>query len=143
MEETPYLDSLELLLSRVVRTYNYKMWQMSHEVGIYPGQLPVLFLLKNKNGRVQKELVTKMKVKAATVTVMLNRMEKSGLIERQPDPDDLRASRVYLTELGKEKLEQIEKVIKEIEKKCFEGFREEEKILLRRFLTHMHRNLSE
>jgi len=119
------------------------MWQMSHEVGIYPGQLPVLFLLKNKNGRVQKELVTKMKVKAATVTVMLNRMEKSGLIERQPDPDDLRASRVYLTELGKEKLDQIEKVIKEIEKKCFEGFREEEKILLRRFLTHMHRNLSE
>lgn len=141
MEDT-YLDSLEVLLSQVVRAYNNEMMKKVQDVGIHPGQLPMLFLLSDQDGRSQKELVEKAKIKPATVTVMLNRLEKAGLIERRADEEDLRVSRVYLLPRGKEAVGHVRKAVKEVEQQCFQGFRDEEKILLRRFLLHMHQNLS-
>ncbi|WP_232698739.1 MarR family winged helix-turn-helix transcriptional regulator [Brevibacillus daliensis] len=142
MGET-YLDSLEMLLSQVVRNYNQQILKASVEIGIYPGQLPVLFILAKQDGMIQKELVSRLRIKPATVTVKLNQMENAGLIERRPDPDDLRASRVFMTLEGHSKLEHVNKIVKNVEEKCFEGFLEEEKFLLRRFLLHMNRNLEE
>ncbi|MCY9514304.1 MarR family winged helix-turn-helix transcriptional regulator [Paenibacillus apiarius] len=141
MEDT-YLDSIEVLLSQVVRAYNYQMMRMVQDAGIHPGQMPLLLLLHEQDGRSQKELVDKMKVKPATITVMLNRMEKSGLIERRADSVDMRVSRVYLQPQGKAVIGHVEQVVHQIEEQCFAGFREEEKVLLRRFLQHMHHNLS-
>ncbi|WP_430111495.1 MarR family winged helix-turn-helix transcriptional regulator [Paenibacillus sp. B1-33] len=141
MDDT-YLDSLEVLLTQVVRAYNNEMMKKVQDVGIHPGQLPMLFLLSDQDGRSQKELVAKAKIKPATVTVMLNRLEKAGLIERRSDEEDLRVSRVYLLPKGKEAVGYVQEAVKEVEQQCFQGFREEEKILLRRFLLHMHHNLS-
>ena len=141
MEDT-YLDSIEVLLSQVVRAYNYQMMRKVHDAGIHPGQMPLLLLLHEQDGRSQKELVDKMKVKPATITVMLNRMEKSGLIERRADSVDMRVSRVYLLPQGTAVIGHVEQVVHQIEEQCFAGFREEEKVLLRRFLQHMHHNLS-
>jgi DNA-binding MarR family transcriptional regulator len=79
-------------------------------------------------------------VKPATITVTLRRMEKSGLLERKSDTKDLRKSKVYITEKGKELHSKVEDITKSIEKDCFIGFTQEEKILLRRFLIQMRDN---
>jgi DNA-binding MarR family transcriptional regulator len=101
----------------------------------------MLFALFHKDGQSQRELSQKLRIKPATITVMLNRMEKSGLLERRPDPEDQRISRVYITDKGRKKLHEIEESMKTMEEECFTNFTTEEKIVLRRLFMQMRENL--
>ena len=60
-------------------------------------------------------------VKPATLTVMLQRMEQAGLVERRNDTQDQRVQRVYITELGKETSEKTVDVYKNAVKKFYQG----------------------
>jgi DNA-binding MarR family transcriptional regulator len=94
-----------------------------------------------KDGQSQKELASKLEIKPATITVMLNRMEKSKLVERRQDPEDQRISRVYLTEYGREVCQEMNEIVKNIESECFSNFTMEEQVLLRRLFMQMRDNL--
>ncbi|NSW89179.1 MAG: MarR family transcriptional regulator [Firmicutes bacterium] len=134
-------NSLNFIFRHLMRLYHYRTHMLLSKLGVYPGQPAVLFTLMNHNGISQKELAEKLKLKNATVTVMLKRMEKNHLLFRKTDDKDLRVSRVYLTETGREKIIEMEEIFTSLEKECFDGFTEEEKILLRRFLIHIRDNL--
>ncbi|MFA6807880.1 MAG: MarR family transcriptional regulator [Eubacteriales bacterium] len=108
--------------------------------GLYPGQPRLLFILWKEDGRSQRELVEKLKVSPATVTVMLNRMERSGFLERRSDHKDLRISRVFLTDKGKEVRQQVEEIFQNVERECFNGFAEEEIVLFRQMLIKIRNN---
>jgi DNA-binding MarR family transcriptional regulator len=73
---------------------------------------------------------------------MLDRMEKAGLVTRRPDPDDSRASRVYLTEQGRKNQQAVSEVWKTMEQRLTEGLSLEERLLLRRLLLQVHENLT-
>lgn len=134
-------DSLEFLLSQVIRLQHYRTHMLLGELGLYPGQPPILFKLWKNDGCSQKEIAEKLGLKPATITVMLNRMEKAGWLERRSDPGDLRISRVFLTEKARAIRPKVEQKLQTIYEECFAGFTGEEKILLRRFLMHMRNNL--
>ena len=136
-------ESLEFLLGQVIRLHYHRTHMLLRELGIYPGQPSILFLLWEKDGRSQKELAEKIGLKPATVTVMLNRMEKAGWLDRRPDPEDLRVSRVNLTKQAKEIRPRVEQLLKTIYEESFKGFTDQEKVLLRRFLMHMRNNLGQ
>jgi DNA-binding MarR family transcriptional regulator len=72
---------------------------------------------------------------------MLDRMERSGLVLRRPDPEDSRISRVYLTEQGRNLQQGVCTIWDQLEKKIVEGLNVEERILLRRLLLQVHENL--
>jgi DNA-binding MarR family transcriptional regulator len=118
------------------------MHKLLEKMGVYPGQPPLLFIVGKYDGLSQRELAEKLHIKAATITVMLRRMEKTGLVERKPDRDDQRISRVYLSGRGKEVLSEVRETLKEIEEECFSNLTVEEKLLLRRFMMQMKDNLS-
>jgi DNA-binding MarR family transcriptional regulator len=82
-----------------------------------------------------------MRVKPATVTVMLNRMVKNGHVERRPDPQDQRVSRVYLTDKGRAAVDEVRAALHTSEDRVLEGITPEEKMLLRRLLIHMFDNV--
>jgi DNA-binding MarR family transcriptional regulator len=133
-------DSIDLILGQFIKAHRQTTFMHLAKLGLYPGQPPVLSVLAKKDGCSQKELVDSLSVKPATITVTLRRMEKSGLLERKSDTKDLRKSKVYITEKGKELHSKVEDITKSIEKDCFIGFTQEEKILLRRFLIQMRDN---
>jgi DNA-binding MarR family transcriptional regulator len=112
------------------------------KIGAYPGQPPLLFILGKHEGLSQKELADLLHIKAATITVMLKRMEKGGLVERRSDPADQRIVRVYFSEKGRKLRNQVLEELKVIEAECFEGFTMEEQVLLRRLLMQMRDNLN-
>lgn len=62
----------------------------------------ILMELTHKDGVTQLEIVRATHLKAPTVSVSLQKMEEEGLVSRQPDRDDLRAMRVFLTDKGRE-----------------------------------------
>lgn len=135
-------DSLEFLFSKVIRLYHHQMHKSLHKIGLYKGQPFILFVLNDQDGITQKELAQKIKIEPASVSVIVRRMEKAGLVERRKDLKDLRISRVYLTKKSRDILEKVEEEMRVVQQKCFQGFIPEEKLLLRRFFIQMSKNLS-
>jgi DNA-binding MarR family transcriptional regulator len=101
----------------------------------------MLRALWKQEGLTHGELATSLHVQPATVTKMVKRMEKAGFVERRPDPDDQRVSRVYLTDAGRAVQTEVEQVWRTLENETFDGFTLEERVLLRRFLRQMRENL--
>lgn len=125
----------------VIRFHYYRTHVLLEEIGVYPGQPPMLFILNQEDGLSQKKLANKLKIKPSTITVMLKRMEKANLIVRKKDVKDQRVSRVYLTEKGKKVCEDTIKVVKQIERECFKDFTEEEKETLKSLFLKMKNNI--
>jgi transcriptional regulator, MarR family len=67
-------------------------------LGIAPAQFPILIELWNKDGLSQQELVERADLKQATIANTLARMERDGLITREPNPEDARSRLIKLTE---------------------------------------------
>ena len=57
--------------------------------------------LWEKDGRTQKDLVTRLDLEQATVANTLNRMERDKLVRRVKDPSDGRAQQIWLTDAAK------------------------------------------
>jgi DNA-binding MarR family transcriptional regulator len=57
----------------------------------------VLVPLYEEDGLRMGELGRRARLSKQTMTQMIRQLETEGLIERRPDPDDARASRVFLT----------------------------------------------
>ena len=62
----------------------------------------VLLPLWRSDGQSMKQLTQLSLLDKATLTALIDRMEKSGLVERRIDPADRRSFRIYLTERGRE-----------------------------------------
>lgn len=65
-----------------------------------PGRYLYLFGLYIRDGRKQQELADTIGIDKAAATRALSRLEQSGYIRREPDKEDRRATRVYLTAKG-------------------------------------------
>jgi DNA-binding MarR family transcriptional regulator len=67
------------------------------------GPMPVFFALQDGGAMTQKALAQLAAVEQPTMANTLNRMERDGLVQRTPDPNDRRSAQVSLTPLGLER----------------------------------------
>ena len=68
------------------------------EIGIGAGDYPFMAILFFLPGLSQDELSRQMHVDKSYTARAVAKLEKAGLVERRPDPDEHRIKRVYLTE---------------------------------------------
>lgn len=136
-----YKDSLYFTFLNASRLHYLRTHILLSEVGVYHGQPPLLFTLEKHDGLSQREIADVLNIAPSTITVMLKRMERSGIISKKQDPKDQRISRVYLTEQGKNVCKETKKVTKALSEECFDGFTPEEKEDLKKLLTKMGNNL--
>ncbi len=80
------------------------------QFGISYLQYLVLMLLWEKDNRIISEITERLHLETNTVTPLLQRMEKQGLIVRQKNSADKRQRIVSLTREGKSMEEQIKEV---------------------------------
>lgn len=73
-------------------------------LGLSMGQLPVLIALAERGPLPQKELAIYANVEQPTMAELLARMEREGLVERAPNPEDRRGSLTKLTRSGRARL---------------------------------------
>ncbi|HKJ71339.1 MAG TPA: MarR family transcriptional regulator [Gammaproteobacteria bacterium] len=95
-------DSLGYIVNHLARRFSALLAERLRPHGVTVGQYPLLLALWEEEGISQTELSRRLGIEPATTTNTLNRMERDGLVERQPDPGDQRGSRVHLTELGRD-----------------------------------------
>ena len=136
-------DSIDFCVAQVCRRHHARVHALMEDLGLFPGQPPVLFRLWEKDGRSQTELAELLRIKPATMTKMINRMEKTGFIRRETDPKDQRVSLVYLTEAGRAVQDDVQKTFERLNRELVAGFTPEEQVLLKRFLKKLRDNLKQ
>ena len=115
-EMMDYRKSPMMLINEISRLMGDKIREKCDDNPIQQksGRLLLMELAK-KDGRTQLDLVNATHLKAPTISVALQKMEKDGYVLRKPDEYDLRATRVFLTEKGREIDDRIRRRIREEE----------------------------
>jgi DNA-binding MarR family transcriptional regulator len=131
------------MLAQVLRSFRTHVHAALDDLGIYRGQVFLLGVLWEEEGLTQSDLAERTWVQPATVSTTLQRMEQAGLVVRRPDPEDRRATCVYLTERGRALREPVREIWQDVEMKTFAGFSPAERELMRALLARIHQNLSE
>lgn len=70
------------------------------EANLTPPQYAVLKMLWEKDGRPFKEFAEALVCTRATITGIIDTLERKGLVERKPNPDDRRSILATLTQAG-------------------------------------------
>lgn len=95
-------------------------------LGFATAQLPVLGALHGGEKRSQTDLARFAKVEQPTMAQLLARMERDGLVSREPDPDDRRSSLISLTPQARERLPAGREILLQGNREMTAGFSEEE-----------------
>nr|MDD6335335.1 MarR family transcriptional regulator [bacterium] len=128
-------------LARLTRLANIMDREALSAIQVSLGQPDILLFLSEHDGAMQNDLAQALSLRPASVAVTLKRMERCGLLHREPDRLDLRVSRVFLSEKGKALLAQIESIRQQTDERLLAGFTDEEKAQLDGLLSRMMDNL--
>ncbi len=138
---TPLKDTVGYMLANACKLHRQRAEALLSEIGLHVGQEMLMCGLWEKEGITQTELAEHMMIQPATVTNMLQRLEREGLVDRRPDIEDQRISRVYPTEKGRNIEEEVQEKWTQLEQEAFGGLSVEESVLLRRLLLQVYQNL--
>lgn len=114
------MENDRLVLKSIARTgriFHAYIRQECDKIGINCSFQGIIRILSKENGLSQLDLAKKLVLAPPTVSLTLQKMEYVGYIERKPDADDARITRVYLTEKGFSVDEQIIAIFKKVEKR--------------------------
>ena len=78
---------------------------VGEQLGVNVTDMECLGLVFHKGLATPSELARYTGLSSGATTAMLDRLEKGGLIERQPNPEDRRGSLIVLSKSGAEKVE--------------------------------------
>lgn len=142
MSEKPMQETMCCLMVQLCKAHRNQAAAVLAELGLHPGQEILLFYLWENDGLIQSELASKMQVEAPTLTKMIHRMEKAGLLERRKDEEDGRICRIYLTMKGRSLQKPVINAWNLLEKRILTNLTLEERLLFRRLLLQVLNNLS-
>ena len=126
---------INFLLSAAQHTvFQYLNGQLA-PYGITPAQYGVLNCLWKHQTLTPKQLGELLKIEASSISSVLDRMQKSGLIERNINPDNRRVVHVSLTPKGSELQPAIELLIQDMNDLVMEPFSKEDRDTILRFLS--------
>ena len=111
------------------------------DTGLTPGQPKILDYLLHHDGAIQKEIAMFCHIEPASLTTILNGMEKKGYIERKSVENNRRSLHVYLTKTGREYADRLNLEFAKIESKALKGFSETSKQQLYDLLGRIYQNM--
>jgi MarR family transcriptional regulator for hemolysin len=133
---------LGLAVNTLGRSILWNLAQRTAKHGVLPGTYPVIAWLMQLPDSTQVELSRMVGIEQPTMAITLRRMERDGLIERSPDPDHGRRSRVKLTPRGKMLSKVIGAAAYDVEKIAAQGLSRAEIDEFFRLAGIMTKNLS-
>lgn len=119
-------DTLHYLIIANQMLVQKALLEQLKNTGLTIGQPKILDYLKEHDGSNQKEIARACFLEAGSLTIILNKMEEKGLIERRILNGNRRSFHIFLTEEGKKKQQLVADVFLEIEKKALSNISEKE-----------------
>ncbi|CAD7048611.1 MarR family transcriptional regulator [Pseudorhizobium halotolerans] len=126
--------SATYLAGQLAKCFARSLQNRAAGLGFSPGQFPVLLELWQEDGLTQKQLLDRLEVEQATLANTLTRMERDGLIRREPHPHDGRAQIIQLTESARDLEKRAIDAAAEADAALFEGFRQFERELMLEYM---------
>jgi len=126
-----------LLINQYARVMAKQVDERLRPLGVTASQLPVLVALKGGGRLTQKALAETTGVEQPSMAQLLARMERDGLVRREPSPTDGRSSLVSLTPAAMRKLEPGRAVLKQMDDEACAIFEPAERELLARLLLRL------
>ena len=105
------------------------------------GQARALRTLLEEGPMTQKQLADLCMRDATTMSRNIDRLEKAGLLKRENNPGCRRSYLICLTEEGKEKAKQVQKIFRELDERIWGDIPEKEMEQLYETLLRIERNL--
>ena len=90
-------DCISFLLGKAYQQVQQASKQRLAPHGVTPVQYGLLRVLAERDGQNGAELGDRLQLDSATITGLLDRLERGGLIERRADPGDRRVNRIFAT----------------------------------------------
>jgi DNA-binding MarR family transcriptional regulator len=135
------LADLSPALTQAARSMRTAVSRSLTESGLYAGQDGVILALASEDGLAAGALAHKLGVKAPTMTRTIGRMEAQGFVERRADAEDARLTKVYLTEIGRNSVAQIETSAAACDALATKGFSDKDIRSLVKLLRAIDNNL--
>ena len=133
--------TLGMRLSETDKRLHNCLRKACEAVGLPQSYRQFLFHLELGDGLTQQELANRVRLSPPTVSVTLQKMEREGLLLRQPDEKDQRTIRVFLTDAGHDVNQRIHDALFAVDSRLTEGFSAEEQALFSSMLQRMNENL--
>ena len=105
------LDLKRQLVAQLVETSRLLRNYIDHRAktrGTTRAQWIVLFRLRQQEGLSQVDLADVLELQPISLVRLLDRLVEHGLLERRHDPKDRRANRLFLTESGKQLVDDLD-----------------------------------
>jgi DNA-binding MarR family transcriptional regulator len=132
---------LGYLIAEVAKFMKRRFEEEARGHGITLPQFRALAEISNNTGISQVTLAGCIDTDPMTLSGILDRLEKRGLIERSPDPNDSRAKLAVATREGAELIAQVRAVGLALYEQAIEGLSAGERAQLTAALTRMRDNL--
>ncbi|MBE5814650.1 MAG: MarR family transcriptional regulator [Clostridiales bacterium] len=101
----------------------------------------ILYVLWQQDGITISRLSSQTSLANTTLTSMLDRMERSGLVSRKPSPTDRRAQLICLTDKARSLQQEYDRLSDEMNALYYRGFEPEEIRQLENYLQRILDNL--
>jgi len=129
------------VIGRLHRRMRHRLDHRLEGFGITGVQWTVLGHLGNEDGLSQAELQRRLAIEGATLTHIVQRLERDGFIHRSCDPEDRRRQRVWLTEKSRELLPELAGIVAEHRAFVQRGLDDHEIATLSALLRRLEENL--
>lgn len=95
------------LMNRIMGRYNAALQTEMAELGLTTPQMRSLAVLSVIDGILIRELAVYAVVQQSTLSRALDTLDQNGMIRRETDAQDSRATRVFITDAGREAYERL------------------------------------
>jgi MarR family transcriptional regulator, organic hydroperoxide resistance regulator len=135
--------SVAQLLFQICRLSGRHFRAQMESVGLHRGQGFLLLHLLHNNGIPQRDLAQAMNIRPASISCMLQRMEKEGWVKRMRDPDDQRVVRVFASEKGLTLRSQARRQFQEMEAEINALYNDAERATLEQMMSRLVAHFSD
>jgi DNA-binding MarR family transcriptional regulator len=130
-------DCINFLLSAAQHNvFQYLSLRLS-SYGVTPSQYSVLRCLWGRSHATPKQLAEVLGIETSTVSGLLDRLQKNGLIDRIVNSEDRREVQVIATQKGRDLEEPITRIIDEVNAEVLKEYTESEITDLKNTLRHI------
>jgi DNA-binding MarR family transcriptional regulator len=144
----PYKDlsakeALGHFMGRATRAMSRMLQNVITDAGydITIEQWVIIANLNRKNGQFQQQLADNTYKNKTSVTRMINALQKKGLVERIPDPKDLRQKRIFLTKKGVQLYKKLRPLAMQVQEKATHGIEPDEMESCKNILLKIYGNI--
>jgi len=137
-----YEDTISFMLARVTTGFRNALQRNMEEIGLNSGQIFLLLELWKSDGQRQVDIASRLGLSTPTINKMVKGLIEAGLVTRLRLEDDARSTRIFLTDRGWHKQDQVEDQWRELEEEVVSSLTEAERLMFFEILSKLRRSFT-